>query len=150
YTGATLICGVLSRSIWPWVGAAAVAACSGLGFHASRRGKFVVWAELLDRLGLQGADRVLDLGCGRGAVLLMVAQRLTTGRSVGVDLWRRRDQSGNAAEATRRNAIAEGVSDRVDLYTADITALPFADDSFDVVVSSLAIHNIPGQAGRAR
>src|SRR5437016_4082882 len=87
YILATLIFGVLSRSISPFVGAAAVAAFSGLGFHASRRGKFVVWGELLDRLGLRGDDRVLDLGCGRGAVLMMVAQRLTTGRSVGVDLW---------------------------------------------------------------
>src|SRR6266487_3801412 len=60
------------------------------------------------------------------------------------------DQSGNSAEATRRNAIAEGVADRVELLTADMTALPFEDNSFDVVVSSLAIHNIPGRAGREK
>ena len=47
-----------------------------------------------------------------------------------------------------RNAAAEGVADRVELHTADMTALPFADGSFDVVVSSLAIHNIGGRAGR--
>ena len=80
----------------------------------------------------------------------MAAQRLTTGRAVGVDLWRRVDQSGNSAEATRRNAIAEGVADRVELHTGDMTALPFEDNSFDVVVSSLAIHNISGRAGREK
>ena len=110
----------------------------------------MVWAELLDRMGLRGDERILDLGCGRGAVLLMAAQHLTTGRAVGVDLWRSVDQSGNSAEATRRNAIAEGVADRVELHTGDMTALPFADNSFDVVVSSLAIHNISGRAGREK
>jgi ubiquinone/menaquinone biosynthesis C-methylase UbiE len=80
----------------------------------------------------------------------MAAQRLTTGRAVGVDLWRSVDQSGNSPEAARRNAIAEGVADRVELHTCDMTALPFADSSFDVVVSSLAIHNISGSAAREK
>jgi ubiquinone/menaquinone biosynthesis C-methylase UbiE len=83
-------------------------------------------------------------------VLLLAAQHLTTGQAVGVDLWRSRDQSGNAAEATRRNAVAEGVADRVELHTADMTALPLEDDGFDLVVSSLAIHNISGRAGREK
>jgi ubiquinone/menaquinone biosynthesis C-methylase UbiE len=127
-----------------------VLACAACGLHTSRRGKFVVWAELLDQLKLRGDERILDLGCGRGAVLLLAAQHLTTGRAVGVDLWRRGDQSGNAAEATRRNALAEGVADRVELHTADMTALPFEADSFDVVVSNVAIHNIKGQASREK
>jgi ubiquinone/menaquinone biosynthesis C-methylase UbiE len=80
----------------------------------------------------------------------MAAQHLTTGRAVGVDLWRSVDQSGNSAEATRRNAVAEGVADRVELHTADMTALPFEDDRFDLVVSNFAIHNISGRAGREK
>jgi len=69
-----------------------------LGFylHSTLRGKFVVWAELLDQLNLHGDERIVDLGCGRGAVLLMAAKRLTTGRAVGIDLWRSADQSGNS------------------------------------------------------
>jgi arsenite methyltransferase len=118
--------------------------------YGTLRGKFVVWAELLDRLRLRGDERILDLGCGRGAVLLMAAQHLTTGRAVGVDLWRTVDQSGNSAEATKRNAAAEGVADRVELHTGDLTALPFEDNSFDVALSSLAIHNISGRAGREK
>jgi len=116
--------------------------------HFTLRGKFLVWAELLDKLNLRGDERILDLGCGRGAVLLLAARHLTTGRAVGVDLWRSVDQSGNSAQATRRNAIAEGVADRVELHTADLMALPFENNSFDLVVSSLAIHNIRGRAGR--
>lgn len=127
-----------------------MSALLGSYLHTTLRGKFLAWAQLLDQLNLRGDERLLDLGCGRGAVLLMAAQRLTTGQAVGVDLWRGVDQSGNSLEATRRNAIAEGVDERVELHTGDMTALPFGDDSFDVIVSSLAIHNISGRVGREK
>src|SRR3954447_7323533 len=141
---------ITTRKLPAFLAALFVSGILGLYLHATLRGKFVVWAELLDRLNLRGDERILDLGCGRGAVLLMAAQHLTSGRAVGVDLWRRVDQSGNSPEATRRNALAEGVADRVELHTADMTALPFEDNSMDVVVSSLAIHNIRGRAGREK
>ncbi len=118
--------------------------------YTSRFGKFAVWADLLLSLDLRGDERVLDLGCGRGAVLLMVAKLLPRGRAVGVDLWKTSDQSGNALEVTRRNAQLEGVADRVDLHTGDMRALSFEDESVDVVLSSLAIHNIPDAGGRAK
>jgi SAM-dependent methyltransferase len=123
---------------------------AGIYVHFTRAGKFAVWADLLDRLELKGDERLLDIGCGRGAVLLMAAQRLPRGRAVGVDVWSTTDQSGNAEQVTLRNAELEGVSDRVELHTADMRELPFDDDSFDVVVSSLAIHNVPGAGERAR
>ena len=145
-----IVLGLLTGHVAPFLAVPFIAAIAASYLYTTWRGKFVVWAGLLDQLNLRGDERVLDLGCGRGAVLLMAAQRLTTGRAVGVDLWRSVDQSGNAAEATRRNAVAEGVADRVELHTADMTALPFADESFDVVVSSLAIHNISGAAGREK
>src|SRR2546423_3467832 len=105
-----------SGRFWPFVPALLMLTFAGFYFHATVRGKFVAWARLLDGLELRGDERVLDLGCGRGAVLLMAAQRLTSGRAVGVDVWRRADQSGNSADATRANAAAEGVADRVELH----------------------------------
>jgi arsenite methyltransferase len=44
----------------------------------------------------------------------------------------------------------KGVTDRVELHTGDMTALPFEDNHFDLVVSSLAIHNISERAGREK
>ena len=88
------------------------------------------------------------MGCGRGAILLMVANLLPRGKAVGVDLWKSGDQSGNAPSATERNAKLERVADHVELHTGDMRKLPFADNSFDLVLSSLAIHNIPDKAGR--
>jgi arsenite methyltransferase len=116
--------------------------------HTTRRGKFQVWNDILDGLHLRGDERVLDMGCGRGAVLVAVARRLTSGGVTGIDLWSTRDQSGNDRDVTIRNASLEGVADRVDVQTGDMRSLPFADRTFDVVVSSLAIHNIPSHDAR--
>lgn len=142
--------GIVSGQPWPLIGAALVIVLSGFGWYANRRGKFVAWSRILDDLHLTGVERVLDLGCGRGAVLVLAAERLTTGSETGVDLWRSRDQSGNSSELARSNVAAAGVADRVEVRTADMTHLPFEDASFDVVVSSLAIHNIPTRVGRDR
>ena len=122
---------------------------AGVYLHTTLRGKLRVWERVLDQAGLKGNERLLDLGCGRGAVLIAAARRLPAGRAVGADLWTR-DQSGNSPEATLANAAAAGVADRVEVHTADMTALPFADDSFDVVTSAMAIHNIPSPEGRYR
>ncbi len=117
--------------------------------HTTLRGKFRIWERELDRIGLAGDEQLLDLGCGRGAVLIAAARRLPAGRAVGADLWTR-DQSGNRPEATLANAAAAEVSDRVEVHTADMTDLPFADGTFDVVTSALAIHNIHSPEDRYR
>jgi arsenite methyltransferase len=123
---------------------------NAFSFHyTTRRGKFQVWADVLDQLHLRGDERVLDMGCGRGAVLTAVAERLQTGRVIGIDLWSTHDQSGNSRDVTLRNATLEGVRDRIDVETGDMRTLPFPDRTFDVVVSSLAIHNIHSNAARA-
>ncbi|MGH2366208.1 MAG: class I SAM-dependent methyltransferase, partial [Chloroflexota bacterium] len=109
--------------------------------HTTRRGKFAIWAELLDDLPLRGDEQVLDMGCGRGAVLAMAAKLVPRGHAVGLDLWTT-DQSGNHPEATRRNLELEGVGDRCELRTGNMLAMPFPDAAFDLVVSSMAIHNI--------
>jgi arsenite methyltransferase len=132
------------------VGGATVAASAASFLYSTGPGKRAIWAQLLDDLGLRGDEHVLDVGCGRGAVLMLAARRLPAGRAVGADVWRRRDQSGNSRAATERNAVAEGVRDRVELVDADARDLPFASASFDVVVSSLAISNIREAGGRAQ
>ena len=141
-----LIDGLMHPRLLPFVAVGVLIASVGSGLYTSLRGKFEVWSRLLGSLALQGDERILDLGCG--AVLLSSARHLTTGHAIGVDIWDKGDQSGNSPAATRRDATVEGVFDRVVLQTADMTALPFADDSFDVIVSNVAIHDIKGAAQR--
>jgi SAM-dependent methyltransferase len=117
--------------------------------YSTRSGKFRAWDGVLDNLRLRGDETLLDLGCGRGAVLLAAAKRLPRGRAIGLDLWRA-DQTENSQQATLSNAALESVAERVQVHTADMTALPLDDQSVDVIVSSLAIHNIPTHAGRRK
>jgi arsenite methyltransferase len=131
-------------------GGAAVAGSAASYLYSTGPGKRAIWAQLLDDLGLRGDEHVLDVGCGRGAVLMLAAARVPAGRAVGADVWRRRDQSGNSRAAAERNAVAEGVRNQVELADADARDLPFASASFDVVVSSLAISNIRDADGRAQ
>src|SRR5262245_47224192 len=76
---ASLVNAIGSGRLWPILPGLFVSAVVATYLHTTLRGKFLVWAELLDGLGLRGDERVLDMGCGRGAVLLMAARRLTTG-----------------------------------------------------------------------
>jgi SAM-dependent methyltransferase len=117
---------------------------------SSKVGKYLERERLLDLVALQGHERVLDIGCGRGLVLNAAARRLTTGKAIGIDIWSKRDQTGNSPEAARKNSVREGVAERVEIADGDARAIPFADHSFDVVVSSLAIHNIPDPGERHR
>ena len=54
---------------------------------SSRYGKLRARDRLLDGLGLTGQEKLLDVGCGRGLLLIGAARRLPNGRAVGVDLW---------------------------------------------------------------
>jgi ubiquinone/menaquinone biosynthesis C-methylase UbiE len=117
---------------------------------ASRVGKIRYAARMLERLGLRGDERLLDVGCGRGLLLVSAAKRLQTGRAIGIDIWSQRDQKHNRPEATLRNAALAGVRDRVQVGSADARQLPFEDGTFDLVVSNLALHNIHPRGERAR
>ena len=97
---------------------------------------------ILDLVVWRGDERVLDVGCGRGLLLVGAARRLASGRAVGIDLWRGEDQSANTPEAALANARHEGVAARVEVVTGDMRALPFPDSSFDVIVSGWAVHNL--------
>ena len=114
----------------------------------SKIGKMRNREQLLDSVRWTGAERVLDVGCGRGLMLIGAAKRLTTGSASGIDLWQAEDLSGNRPEATMENAESEGVADRVDVQTADMRKIPFPDATFDVIVSCSAIHNIYDAPGR--
>jgi arsenite methyltransferase len=94
--------------------------------------------KLLDEIPWQGNETVLDVGCGNGILIMGAAQRLTTGKGIGIDIWT--DGSGDQRPAVfQENAKIEGVADRVSLQNEDMRQLPYDNESFDVIVSGLTM-----------
>jgi len=114
----------------------------------SKVGKLRLRDKVINSIPWRGDENVLDVGCGRGLMLIAAAKRLGSGNASGIDLWQKVDQSGNSREATLQNVRLENVSNRVALCDGDVRSLPFTDNSFDVVLSSWALHNIYDRAGR--
>jgi SAM-dependent methyltransferase len=148
---AAVLLGAIGLGIFSLVFSVVGALCSFfvvVGIIASKFGKFRVRDALISRIAWRGDEQVLDVGCGHGLLLVAAAKRLTTGRAVGIDIWSQVDQGDNHPENTVRNARIEGVADRVEIRDGDARKLDFPNESFDIVVSSLALHNIREKAER--
>jgi ubiquinone/menaquinone biosynthesis C-methylase UbiE len=114
----------------------------------SKVGKLELRERLLDRIQWQGGEKVLDVGCGPGLLTVGAARRLSTGKVVGVDVWHKGAITRNRADSVLDNARIEGVSGKVEVKEGDARALPFADDTFDVVVSNFLVHDMNNRGER--
>lgn len=149
--------GVVSLIMWAvtgfqlgWLIAALVYLVMGsLFLHTTLTGKGRIWNRLLPDIPLTKTTRALDIGCGHGLVLFRIAQRLPLGGHVtGIDIWQQRDQTGNAQTVVEQRIQSRQLGHCAAVQTADMRDLPFADEHFNLVVSSLAIHNVKPKAGR--
>ncbi|MGI8811773.1 MAG: class I SAM-dependent methyltransferase [Pyrinomonadaceae bacterium] len=104
--------------------------------------------RMLAMVEWRGDEMVLDVGTGRGLLMIGAATKLNSGRSFGVDIFNAADLSGNKLENTLSNAEAEGVASKIEVRNDDARTLSFPADFFDVIVSNLCIHNIPNAEGR--
>lgn len=99
-------------------------------------------------------DLVLDVGCGRGLLLVGAAKRLQAlngqGHATGIDVWSNDDMGANSESATRNNLRLEDVADRCTLLTVPAQQMTFPDAHFDVIVSNLCLHNIYDPATRSQ
>ena len=111
-------------------------------FAYGLKGKYNTRDLMLSKIDWKGDEYVLDIGTGQGLLMNGAAKHLTTGKSIGIDIWSSKDLSDNSITKTLENAALEGVQDKIEIRNEDARSMTFADNSFDVVLSLLCIHNI--------
>jgi ubiquinone/menaquinone biosynthesis C-methylase UbiE len=131
------------------VGVVSAAFVLAIGTITSTRVRGRARRKMLEAVDWRGVERVLDVGCGNGFLVNELAKRLTNGRAVGIDLWKT-DAGHQTPHVARRNALLEGVAERVEIRNADARSMPFEDGTFDVIVSSLMLHHAGGDDDRKR
>ena len=92
--------------------------------------------RLVEAGGVATGDRVLDVGCGTGVFAREAATRVgPSGKVVGLDL--------NESML----AVARRLRPEIEWHQGDAMALPFEDDSFDVVGSQFMLMFVPDRVG---
>jgi len=129
------------------VGVVATALALILMMVTSSRGRLQARQTMMNAVTWRGDEMVLDVGCGNGFLLLEAAKHLTSGKATGIDIWK--DDAGQqSADILRHNAQIEGVAARIDLKNSDARAMPFEPETFDVILSSLALHHMGSNRDR--
>jgi len=94
-----------------------------------------------DLAQLQPGEAVLDVGCGTGTLALVAKERVgAAGRVSGID------PSAQLLTRARRKAARRGLE--INFQLGEIEQLPFPDQSFDVVLSTLMMHHLPDDLKR--
>jgi ubiquinone/menaquinone biosynthesis C-methylase UbiE len=116
----------------------------GMRYVFSRRGLWVIntpYRRILAAAKIRPEDRVLDLGCGIGNILIALAEQIPFARpAVGVDV------SAALIDIGRREVAKAGLSDKIDLQVAAATRLVFEEASFDVALTSHVIKHLDDEA----
>jgi ubiquinone/menaquinone biosynthesis C-methylase UbiE len=90
----------------------------------------------LDLAEIVPGDKMLDAGCGTGT--LTIAAKARAGASGDVHGI---DAAPRMIEVARRKTVQKGID--VDFQVGLIEDIPFPDDEFDLVLSSLMLHHLP-------
>ena len=91
------------------------------------------FAKKLSSMGFQ-KGRIIDVGCGFGAMNLVLAERFVDSELVGIDL------SEPLLQLAREAAEKAGHGERVRFEKADVQKIPYQDDSFDVAFCVNMVH----------
>src|SRR5699024_147053 len=102
---------------------------------------------ILNFAQVKAEDELLDVGTGRGLIAIGAAKRAC--KVTAIDYWSKWDLAGNSRAALQANIEAENV-ENIKFLEADARDIPYADESFDVVISNFVLHNIKNKKERGK
>jgi arsenite methyltransferase len=141
--------GALSIDVsWLFWSAAYISLSGFLMLFYSLYGKYKHRDRIINMITWKGDEQVLDIGTGKGLLMIGAAKKLTTGKSTGIDIWNAEDLTGNNIGNALQNAEIEGVEEKVVIKNENVMSMSFVDDSFDIILSNLCLHNIYNKDGR--
>ena len=104
--------------------------CYLVGMGARFRRKTLQFAQLLP------GEHVLDVGCGTGVLTRLVAEQVgNDGEVIGIDA------SSEMIQVAKRNAVK--AHSKANFQLSVVESLPFEDERFDIVLSSMMLHHLP-------
>lgn len=108
---------------------------SGMNEHHSA---VTEWA--VNILDVRSDDKVLDIGCGGGAAIKRISEKITTGKVFGID---HSDVSVELSTQTNAKSVECG---KVSISKASVEAMPFDDNSFDKIITIESFYFWPDPA----
>jgi ubiquinone/menaquinone biosynthesis C-methylase UbiE len=112
------------------------------GLWSSRIGKLILRDKVISEINLKGNENVLDIGCGRGLLTVAIAKKLPTGKVIGLDHWKSTLEYNYTRQMAEYNIASEGIGNVAEVTNGDAMKLPFENEKFDIITSSLAMHHI--------
>ena len=99
--------------------------------------------NVLRYLDWDGKGRLLDIGCGSGAMTIKAAKKYPKAKMVGMDYWG--PGWDYAKSQCEQNARIEHVANSITFQKGDAAHLDFADGTFDAAVSNFVFHEVKSQ-----
>lgn len=100
--------------------------------YSTNQQPFAEW--IYGQYELKENQRILEVGCGDGSMWQSSDRMLPSGTTLLLT-----DFSAGMLETARKNVKGEKVS----FLQADIQALPFPDDAFDIVIGNMMLYHVP-------
>lgn len=91
-------------------------------------------SAVIDNAGIAGTERVLDAGCGTGALLMALKEQYPDIAAEGLD------PDETALDIAKKKSGRKGLE--IKQHIGFMEDMPFEDGSFDIVLSTLALHHV--------
>jgi len=134
-----LILTVLACAVTVWM----ILMYRAFSYNGKRQMSRQIIEGVASYVNVPDGGKILDVGCGSGALAIACAKRNPKAEVIGIDRWGK-EYASFSRQLCERNARAENVNN-TEFRHGDAVKLDFDDETFDAVTSNYVYHNIPSR-----